>query len=152
MFQGRKLAVQTDVVQDGRRGSFGVVTQHRTPELIVQAQTHFLQGQVRIDVLPKDGGRRAAVAVIGVEIFGFACPVPGYGKLHAGACRPARTPLVFLEGIAARELRQRELVESPGEAARGVKEPVAGSITDARSRRAGSDQRIAIAAGAERRR
>ena len=75
-----------------------------------------------------------------------------YRDLDAGPGRPAQAPQEGHVGRTAGQLRQRQLVVAPGEPAGRIKQPVAGSITDAPAHGAGREHRLAVAHRAERRR
>ena len=95
----------------------------------------------------------AAVAVLRVQILDVRRPVRRDRVLDAGPRGPAQSPQERgIDRRAVGQLRQRQLVVGPGEAAGRVDEPIAGSVADATAQGAGMQHVLAIARQAERRR
>ena len=151
------LTVKVDVVQirRGRRlGDHGqrVRRQRIVAELIVHAGAHLLQRKIGIEPLGAGEERRAAVAVVGEQIFEPRRPVWRNGRLDAGAGRQAQSPQKRRFGRAGAQLRQCQLVVGPGKSAGRVEQPAAGRVTDAAAHGAGSQHGLAECFRAERRR
>ena len=118
--------------------------------MIVQARAQLLKGEIGIEPLRHARESCAADAVVGEQIFESRGPVLRHRDLDPGPSCPAQPPQKGRFGRAAGQLRQRQLVVSPGETACRIKEPVSGSKTDAAPHGAGREDRLAIALCADR--
>ena len=157
LFEERGLAMKVDGVRLRRRRRLGdhrrrVCRQHIVAELIVHTGAQFLQSEVGIDPLGAGEECSAAVAVVGEQIFEPRGPVRRHRRFDAGACCEARSPQKRLFAGARGNLRERQPVIGPGEAARCVKQPAAGSIADAAAHGAGCQHGLAECLRPERRR
>ena len=104
-------------------------------ELIVQSEPHLLQGEAGIEQLRGRRKSHAAASEIAEQIFKPRGPVRRNWQLDAGACGPAEPPQQrgFRRARtrdAARDLRTRQLIVAPGEAAGGIKQPMIKRVAD----------------------
>ena len=103
----------------------------RIVEAIVESETELLLRKTRADALTRRREIHANRRKIGPEILAADGPARRDRRLDAGAGRPAESVEKAVFRIAARVLDQLLLVVSPGEAARGVEQPVTWRVTDA---------------------
>ena len=147
-----RLAVQADHIRKRRQRCCGVRHRRVAVEVIIQAQTKFLQGQVGADPLSQVGVADRRVGIAGPQIFALGGPVRRDGHFDARAGRPAESPQKGRIAAAAGDLRERELIVGPGEATRHIKQPVSGRIADAAAHRAERQHRLTVTRRAQDRR
>ena len=136
----------------GQPGRAAVCVRPAAAEAIVQPCAHLLEGKIGCELQPCLRERHAAVAVFREQVLDVRRPVRRECVFDAGPRHPAQSPQERGIGRVVGQLRQRQLVVGPGEAAGRIDEPVGGSVTDATAQGAGMQHILAIARQADLRR
>jgi hypothetical protein len=138
------LAVEADHIRKRRQRCCGVRNRRVAGQVIIQAQTKFLQCQAGADPRSQVGVAGHRVGKRGPQKFALRGPVRCDGHFDARAGRPAESPQKKRVVDAAGDLREGELIIGPGEATRQIKQPVSGRIANAAAQRAERQHRLTV--------
>ena len=150
--RGLNVKVHQVQIGGGQSGRAAAYVRPAAAEAIVQRCARLLQGKIGCELQPCVREHHAAVAILRVQVLEIHRPVRRECPLDAEPRHPAQSPQERGIGRAVGQLRQRQLVVGPGEAAGRIEEPVSGGVTDATAQGAGVQHRLAIARQADLRR